>query len=131
MGIIMLLFGIGAACLFIWKTLAYAIPAYLGFATAFWSFAHGAGAVALPAGLLAAAAAIAAARLGVQTSHALVRWTTAVVMVTPAGYAGYSAASEIAPFAGASQLWQVVFSALAALCVAATAFLRLREPGAA
>ncbi len=128
MGIIMLLFGVGLFCLVIWRALTYVVPIYLGLAAAIWSFWHGAGAGAVIAGLVVGAVVLFLSRYAFQSNHLLLRWTVALLFVLPAGYAGYCAASEVATIVVPSPLWQNVLSALAGLCDAATAHVRLQEP---
>ncbi len=127
MGIAMLLFCVGFACLIVWRALIYVVPAYLGLTAGFWSLAHGAGLGAVVVGLIVMAAAIAVGRAGVQSKRPGIRWAMAFLFAAPAAYAGYCAVREVAALGVASQFWQVSLSALAALCLAATAFARLHE----
>jgi hypothetical protein len=127
-GIVVFLFGVGFACLIVWRALVYVVPAYLGLTAGLWSLAQGAGVGAVVVGLIVMAAAIAVGRAGVQSKRPGIRWAMALLFAAPAAYAGYCAARDVVALVVASQFWQVSLSALTALCVAATAFARLRGP---
>lgn len=126
-GILLTLFGIGAACALLYNCMVYALPVTVGLWVGF-AFIHvGAGAIAaVGAGFLAGGFVFAIRNVGFQASRsAVVRYAIAALFVLPAAYVGYLSTLQLSALEMSSNVWEHAFAVVGAIAVGGTAFARL------
>lgn len=124
---------IGTMCWLLFTFAVFALPAYVGASVGIWSYGTGAGWFgAAIIGLGAAGLTLALAQaLLMLVRPVWARLLIALVFVAPAGVAGFFATLGIVKHLMPSEAWQIVFAAIAAVAVGATAFLRIAGMAAA
>ena len=136
LGPLLVLLGIGFFCWLLFTLAVFVLPFFAGITVGIWAFHAGAGVLG---GFLAGVAA-GGATLGVgQFALGFAPWTwlrllIIVLFVAPATFAGYSATHGIAQIAMPSATWQMIFSAIGAIAVSVTTFIRftgIAAPGGA
>jgi hypothetical protein len=129
-GVLLTLFGIGAACAFLYKCAVYALPVAVGLWVGFGTMHLGAGPLGgIVLGFLAGGIAFALGQAVFELTRSnLVRYVVAMAFVVPAAYVGYDAALELSALGISSNIWQHLFAVIGSVAVGSTAFLRLVTP---
>jgi hypothetical protein len=117
-------------CMLLYRFATYAVPAYLGFASAFWTFGLGAGAGGLVIGISVALGAFTLARRIAANGNLTTRLLVTALFAIPAGYTAYCIVMQLSEIAVSSMLWRYIFAIIGAFLVGATAALRLTGPPA-
>lgn len=127
LGILLSVAAIGFFCWLLFTLAVFALPFFAGLSAGTWAWHTGAGwPGAIIVGIVAAGLT-----LGIgQVLFAIVRpmWARlliALVFVAPAVMAGYHATHGIVKHTMPSETWQFVFSAVGAIAVGITAFIRV------
>ena len=127
LGILLSVAAIGFFCWLLFTLAVFALPFFAGLSAGTWAWHTGAGwPGAIIVGIVAAGLT-----LGIgQVLFAIVRpmWARlliALVFVAPAVIAGYHATHGIVKHTMPSETWQFVFSAVGAIAVGITAFIRV------
>ncbi len=126
-GILLTLFGIGAACALLYNAMVYALPVGLGMWAGFALMHAGAGAVeAIGVGLLVGGIVFAIGNLGFHaTQSVMIRLAIAALFVIPAAYVGYTGTLEVSALGMLSSAWEHVVAVIGAVAIGGTAFARL------
>ncbi|GGZ32633.1 hypothetical protein [Asticcacaulis endophyticus] len=127
LGILAIIFGIGAMCYLLFNLAVYALPLYIGIMAGQWAYSTGAG--GLGAFAVGVAASIASYVIG-QLCLIFIKpiWAKLIIVaafVAPAAFAGYHATHGLAKLAMPSETWQVVFSVVGAIAIGITGFARI------
>lgn len=118
---------IAVLCLFLFTLAIYALPALGGVAAGMWAYQTGAG---LPGsvlvGLVGAGLVFGLAQFLILFARPMwLKLAVALAFVTPAAVAGFHATHGIVKHLMPSETWQTAFSAIGALAVGITAFVRV------
>jgi hypothetical protein len=107
-GILLSIATIGILCWLLFTLAIYALPLFAGVVAGSWAYEMGAG---WPGGIL----------VGLITAGL----TLGLVFAAPAALAGYHAVHGIVKHAVPSETWQMLFSAIGAVAVGVTAWVRI------
>jgi hypothetical protein len=126
-GIILSIAAIGVFCWLLFTLAVFALPFFTGVTAGTWAFHTGAGWLgAIFVGMVAAGLTLGAGQFLLTIVRPVwARLLIALVFVAPAVIAGYYATHGIVKHAMPSETWQFIFSAIGALAVGATAFMRV------
>ena len=124
---------IGLLCWLLFTLAVFALPAFVGVTAGAWAHGTGAG---IPGAILVGAAAAVMTLAAGHLILAFVRpiWLKLIVaaaFVAPAAIAGFHATHGIVKHLMPSDAWQMAFSAIGAVAVGITAFVRVAGMAAA
>lgn len=127
LGILLSITAIGILCWLLFTLAIYALPLFAGVAAGSWAFEMGAGwPGGIVVGLVAAALTLGLGQfLFTLTRPAWLRLAVGLVFAAPAALAGYHTVHGIAKHAVPSETWQILFSAIGAVAVGVTAWVRI------
>lgn len=130
LALMLLLVGLGAACVGLYYFAVFMLPAYVGFAAGFWAIHTGAGVIGgFLVGIVAGALVFVAGQVVFSTSRSpIVRIVVALLFAVPATYAGYSIVQQVWALAMPTTVWRTVFGVVAAAITGGTAIARLALP---
>ncbi len=126
-GILLSIATIGILCWLLFTLAIYALPLFAGVVAGSWAYEMGAG---WPGGILVGLIT-AGLTLGLGqflftiTRPAWLRLAVGLVFAAPAALAGYHAGHGIVKHAVPSETWQMLFSAIGAVAVGVTAWVRI------
>ncbi len=126
-GIILSIAAIGVFCWLLFTLAVFALPFFAGVSAGTWAFHTGAGWLgSIFVGMIAAGLTLGIGQILLMTVRPVwARLLIALVFVAPAVIAGYHATHGIVKHTMPSETWQFIFSAIGALAVGATAFMRV------
>ncbi len=124
---------IGMLCWLLFTLAVFALPAFIGVTAGDWAHGTGAGVPgAILVGVAAAAFTLAAGHLLIAFVKPMwLKLIVAAAFVAPAAIAGFHATHGIVKHLMPSEGWQITFSAIGAVAVGITAFVRVAGMAAA
>jgi hypothetical protein len=132
MGVVLILFGLGAFCVLLFYVAVYVLPFAVGLQVAHWAINTGSGVIGgIAIGLVAGAMVYAIGQAVFASSRSLViRWIVILLFAIPAAIAGYSTVEQFSDVMGLVPfpIWRQVFAVVGALAVGGTAIARLSAP---
>lgn len=123
---------IGGLCLLLFTLATFALPGLAGAATGIWAYQTGAG---LPGsvlvGLVGAGLVFGIGQFLIIVARPMwVKLVVALAFVAPAAIAGFYATHGIVKHLMPSETWQAIFSAIGAVAIGVTAFVRVTSMAA-
>jgi hypothetical protein len=133
-GILASIAAIGVLCCLLFYLAVYALPLFAAVTVGTWANGIGAGWLgAVAIGFVAGLITLGVVQLLLAFARPLwLKLAIAIAFVAPAAIAGYHATHGIVKHTMPSETWQIIFSAIGALAVGITAFVRVTTlPGPA
>jgi len=135
-GPLLVIASIGFLCWLLFTLAVFAMPLFVSLTVGVWAFHTGAGALGgIIVSVVAGGATFGVGQFALGFAPwAWLRLLIIVLFVAPATVAGYSATHGIAQIAMPSATWQMIFSAIGAIAVSVTTFIRftgIAAPGGA
>ncbi|WFU33615.1 hypothetical protein QA635_03965 [Bradyrhizobium brasilense] len=126
LGPLLVILGIGFLGWLLFTLAIFALPVFVGLTIGIWSFHTGAGIFGgIAVGLAAGGATFGVGQLALAfVTRTWLRLLIIILYVAPATVASYNATHGIAQMAMPSPTWQTIFSAIGAIAVSITAFVR-------
>lgn len=126
-GILASIAAIGALCWLLFTLAIFALPAFVGVSAGAWTYQTGGGWLGgIIVGIIAAVLTLGIGQFMLAFARPLwLRLAVALVFVAPAALAGYHATHGIVKHTMPSDTWQIAFSAIGAIAVGVTAFMRV------
>jgi hypothetical protein len=115
--IVIAVIGATLFCVLVYRFALYAVPTYLGFASAFWAFDHGAGAGGLVVGIGVAFVTFTLTRHIAENGHPISRKVVITLFALPAAYAGFEIVEQLSAFAVPSPVWRAALALLGGIAI--------------
>jgi hypothetical protein len=134
LGPLLVFAAVALLCWLMFTLAVFALPLFAGVSLGIWAYHSGAGALGgVIVGAFAGGMTFGVGRIAMAVLPSTwLRLLIVLLFVAPAAVAGYSATHGIVQMTMPSAAWQMFFSAIGAIAVAATAFIRftgLATPG--
>lgn len=133
LGILLSIAAISFSCWLLFTLAVFALPFFAGVTAGTWAYHNGAGWLgAILIGVVGAGLTLGIGQILFMIVRPIwARLVIALVFIAPAAVAGYHATHGIVKQTMPSETWQIVFSAVGAVAVGVTAFVRVVETAGA